>query len=218
MKLSSLSIAYLKLIERTSAIEFYGLEKLGDNFQAGFWHQDSLIMCLVLRIAARRGLPVTVVMTADQRGNTIEEVVRAFKGESFRLSYAGRAARGALKDLIRRVDENSLNVATPLDGPLGPLHEPKKFMFLLAHKTGCDFVGVRVEYARKISLTSRWDNYVIPLPFNRIKVYVHNLGPVSADDLRDFEAYKSMVQRLLLTEESYAALGGAQEARGGEAA
>lgn len=216
MKLSSLSIAYLKLIERTSTIEFEGLEQLRDNFQVGFWHQDSLIMCLVLGIAGRRGIPITVVMTADPRGDTIEDVVRAFEGRSFRLRYDGQAAREAVKRLIRHIKEDGANVATPLDGPLGPLYDPKKFMFLLANKTGRNFVGVRVEYARKISLTGRWDNYVIPLPFNKIKVYIYDMGPVSSDDLRRFKVYKGMVQRRLLTEERYAALNGA--AGGGEEA
>lgn len=216
MKLSSLSIAYLKLIERTSSITLHGLEKLRGNFQVGFWHQDSLIMCLALRIASRAGIPVTVVMTADPRGDTIEDVVRAFDGKSFRLSYDSKAARGAMKELVRHVSEDKANVATPLDGPLGPLHEPKKFMFLLAHKTERNFVGVHIEYARKLSLTRRWDNYVIPLPFNKIDVHIYDMGPVRAEDLRNFAAYKSTVQRRLLTEESFAALSGAGD--GGEEA
>lgn len=205
MKLSSLCIAYLKLIERTSRIDFYGIDKLSKNFQVGFWHQDSLIMCLALRIVSREGMPVTVVMTADPRGDTIEEVVKAFDGGVFRLSYTGQAARGALKSLISHVKESGANVATPLDGPLGPLYDPKKFMFLLANKTERSFVGVHVEYARKISLSRRWDNYIIPLPFNKIKVHVYNMGPVSDENLRDFSNYKALVRERLLTEKNYSA-------------
>lgn len=218
MKLSSLSIAYLKLIERSSTITLHGLEKLRDNFQVGFWHQDSLIMCLVLGIGGRAGIPITVVMTADPRGDTIEDVVHAFDGKSFRLRYDGQGARTAMRELIRHVAEDKANVATPLDGPLGPLYEPKKFMFLLAHKTVRNFVGVRVEYARKISLTRRWDNYVIPLPFNKIDVHIYDMGPVSAENLRNFDAYKGEVQRRLLGEERYAALlGGAGGENGASA-
>lgn len=203
IKLSILPIAYLKLIERTSTINFYGMDKLGENFQAGFWHQDSLTMCLMLRFAARWKIPITVVTTADPRGNTIEEVVRAFEGDSYRLSYAGQGARTAIKNLIDKVRDDNVNVATPLDGPLGPLYEPKKFMFLLANKTERPFVGVRVEYARKISLRWRWDNYIVPLPFNTINVHVYNMGQVGREDLHNFDAYKAMVQRRLLTDEGY---------------
>lgn len=201
MKLSSLCTTYLKLIERTCRINFHG-DKLPKNFIAGFWHQDSMLMCLVLKMMASSVRPVTVVMTADSRGDTIERIVQAFSGLAFRLNYTGKAAMSAMKSLIRHAGQEDVNVATPLDGPLGPLHVPKKFNFLLAHKTGSSFLGVRVDYSRKLSLRSRWDNYVIPLPFSHIDVHFYDFGPVGETEMHNFEDYRHKVQSCLLSEEN----------------
>jgi hypothetical protein len=56
-----------------------------------------------------------------------------------------------------------------LDGPRGPLHEPKPGILALAHKTGGAIVPLRMFPSKGWRLRS-WDGYTIPKPFSRIVI------------------------------------------------
>jgi lysophospholipid acyltransferase (LPLAT)-like uncharacterized protein len=42
---------------------------------------------------------------------------------------------------------------------------------------------VSIKVKRKIHLTSRWDKYAIPLPFNQIEVHFHEPMEVTKDGI-----------------------------------
>ena len=102
----------------------------GDSQIFGFWHEDSFFMNLVLEKLSHKTAPVDVIVTADTRGNYIEDMVRRCGGNALRVPD-GYKAFPALRKIVQDSYEKTHSLAVALDGPLGPRHEPKKLAFYL---------------------------------------------------------------------------------------
>lgn len=64
---------YLKLLKKTVAIEWQEIQFVTGNQVFGFWHEDSFLMNLVLEELSGKTSPVDVIVTADTRGDYIEQ-------------------------------------------------------------------------------------------------------------------------------------------------
>ena len=168
---------YLSLIGRTVKIVWDEDNIYGDSQIFGFWHEDSFFMNLVLEKLSHKTAPVDVIVTADTRGNYIEDMVRRCGGNALRVPD-GYKAFPALRKIVQDSYEKTHSLAVALDGPLGPRHEPKKLAFYLSEHAEEEFVGVSLSYSACLRLTRRWDKYVIPLPFTAVTVAVRNYGIV----------------------------------------
>ena len=168
---------YLSLIDRTVKIVWQEDNRYGDSQIFGFWHEDSFFMNLVLERLSNKTTPVDVIVTADTRGNYIENMIRRCGGNALRVPD-GYQAFAALRKIVQDSYEKTHSIAVALDGPLGPRHEPKKLAFYLSEHAEEDFVGISLTYSSCLRLTRRWDKYVIPLPFTTVTVSVKNYGIV----------------------------------------
>ena len=168
---------YLSLIDRTVKIVWQEDNRYGDSQIFGFWHEDSFFMNLVLERLSHKTTPVDVIVTADTRGNYIENMIRRCGGNALRVPD-GYQAFAALRKIVQDSYEKTHSIAVALDGPLGPRHEPKKLAFYLSEHAEEDFVGISLTYSSCLRLTRRWDKYVIPLPFTTVTVSVKNYGIV----------------------------------------
>lgn len=191
--LSIIFLAYLKLVEATGRLEIINHDKIEENTMVGYWHGDSYCMQLVLSHISKRIQGINVIVTADRRGDVIEKIVSHYGAKALRLPD-GLKMRYFLREL-KEISKSSPEVlAVALDGPLGPIHEPKKLLFLLASEADKKMVYVHFKYTHVIRLKYRWDNYVIPLPFARITAYVEELGYISKEDLTNFNDYKKKLK------------------------
>lgn len=177
-------IKYLTLIERTVTIRWHEENRYGDSQIYGFWHEDSFFMNVVLDQLSRKTTPVDVIVTADTRGDYIENMIRRSGGNALRVPDGFRAFP-ALKKIVQDSYEKTHSIAVALDGPLGPRHEPKKLAFYLSEHAEEEFVGISLTYSFCLRLTRRWDKYVIPLPFTTVDVAVKNYGVVKKSDIPD---------------------------------
>lgn len=175
--LQRLFAKYLDLLRRTVAVRWDDGNRYGDSQIYGFWHEDSFFMNLVLEKLAHKTTPVDVIVTADTRGNYIENMVKRCGGNALRVPD-GYKAFAALKKIVQDSYEKTHSIAVALDGPLGPRHEPKKLAFYLSEHAEEDFVGICLAYSSCIRLKHRWDKYVIPLPYTTVTVAVKNYGVV----------------------------------------
>ncbi len=173
---------YLSLIERTVKIRWHEQNRYGDSQIYGFWHEDSFFMNVVLDVLSSKTTPVDVIVTADTRGNYIENMIKKSGGNALRVPD-GYKAFGALKKIVQDSYEKTHSIAVALDGPLGPRHEPKKLAFYLSEHAEEDFVGISLSYSFCLRLSARWDKYVIPLPFTTVDVSVKNYGIVKKNEV-----------------------------------
>lgn len=169
---------YLRWIERTVTIRWDEDNRYGDSQIFGFWHEDSFFMNLVLEKLSYKTTPVDVIVTADTRGNYIENMIRRCGGNALRVPD-GFKAFAALKKIVQDSYEKTHSIAVALDGPLGPRHEPKKLAFYLSEHAEEDFVGISLSYSSCLRIKHRWDKYVIPLPYTTVTVSVKNYGIVN---------------------------------------
>lgn len=190
-------ISYLELVAKTSKIEIEFENKVDiKNSILGFYHGDSYVMNLLMRKIGKANLNASIVVTADSRGNYIEQLLNYYNMNALRMPD-GIKMKSFLRELKEESKKENSTLVVSLDGPLGPLHEPKKIGFMLSNHSQKKFVGVKLDIARKIRLTRRWDNYIVPLPFAKIKFALIELGITSKENLSDFNNYKELVKKEL---------------------
>ena len=158
-------------------------------------------MNVVLEKLSYKTTPVDVIVTADTRGNYIENMVRRCGGSALRVPD-GYKAFATLKKIVQDSYEKTHSVAVALDGPLGPRHEPKKLAFYLSEHAEEEFVGISLLYSSCLRLTRRWDKYVIPLPFTTVAVAVKNYGIVKKNAVPDLPVDADMNIQGMCTSES----------------
>ena len=191
--LVSLFIGYLKLLKKTITIEWAENSVCGGTQIFGFWHEDSLFMNLALGELEENTSPVDVIVTSDQRGDHIQQIIEQCGGSALRVPD-GFASFKALKKILQNSYERTRSIAVALDGPFGPRHEPKKLAFYLSEQSQEDFVGISVSYSSKLRLTWRWDQYVIPLPFSTVTVAAHNYGEINKNNIPELPISASAVK------------------------
>ncbi|MGB8452865.1 MAG: hypothetical protein WCD89_11115 [Anaerocolumna sp.] len=181
--------AYIRLVGITGKIELHNLDRIRNNTMLGYWHGDSYCMQMVLKEIAKEKNRIQVIVTADKRGDSIEHMINHYGAEALRLPDGLKMRPFFSKLKAQSIEEDNI-LATALDGPVGPVHEPKKLLFLLASEAGKEMIYVHFTYKHVLHLKYRWDNYVIPLPFSRIIAEIEDLGIVSKSDLLDFKEYQ----------------------------
>ncbi len=180
---------YIRLVGVSGRVEFRNLDRIRENTLLGYWHGDSYCMQLVLKEIAKEKKRIQVIVTADERGDAIEQMISYYGAEALRLPD-GLKMRPFFRSLKAESTAEGNILATALDGPLGPLHEPKKLLFLLASEADKEMTYVHFSYRHVIRLKYRWDNYVIPLPFSRIVADIEDLGKINKTDLKNFKEYQ----------------------------
>lgn len=194
--ISKLFIVYLELVFKTSNIVLTEFKFDINNSIIGFWHGDSYSVNLVIKKLISEKFSLNVIVTADARGNYIENVLKKYKVKALRMPD-GIKMKSFLRDLKLVSKKENESVAISLDGPLGPYHIPKKIGFSLSREANKKFIGIKLDYSRKISLKSRWDKYIIPLPFTTIKININDFGMVTLEDLKNFKYYSEKIKEAL---------------------
>lgn len=141
---------------------------------AGFWHEDSFIMNLVLKRMAA-GHDVAVIVTADERGDYIESLLSRCRGTAIRLPD-GAKSRLFLKEVVSEAKKPGKSIAAAMDGPLGPRRVPKSLVFYLSEEGQKEIVVFKAQYSHAVSIKKRWDHYKVPLPFTTITMTGENFG------------------------------------------
>lgn len=89
---------YLKLLKRTMRIQWEENEVGREGQIFGFWHEDSFCMNLILEELALSAGPVNVIVTADRRGDYIQNMVESCGGKAVRVPD-GKASYHTLKSI-----------------------------------------------------------------------------------------------------------------------
>lgn len=180
-----IAIYYIKFVYKTSKIiptgQYPFLESTHDEkFIIVFWHGDSYSLYPYLS-----GQGLYVITTKNGRGDYIDLICTHFGYKTIRVPDESESGNFLFK--IRREinGSNCANLTITLDGPLGPYHKPKSFPFITALLTKRKVLPLTINCKRKIQLKGRWDNFAIPLPFNRIELNVFYPLKVTKQDLEN---------------------------------
>lgn len=183
---------YINFVYKTSKIK---LIENGSNYSyndsiVGFWHGESFCNYILFKHIENKKLNLKVIVTKDKRGDYISNFCKYYKVEALRIpdGLKIKSYINYIKE-VSKIENSSLAVS--LDGPIGPLHQPKKLAFMLSNHSKKDFIKIDTKIKRKKILNKRWDKYIIPLPFNDIIFYVDKIDYIKPEDLNNFKEFKN---------------------------
>lgn len=159
---------YLVLVGWTSKILWKEKEardilvKESGNIIFAFWHGRQVFLPW-----AYRGWDAYVLVSRSKDGELIARVIEMSGMKTVRGS-SSRGGLEALRGLKEKLEEGKSIGITP-DGPRGPQRSVHEGALYLAKETGKPILPVTVSCARKLIFRG-WDDYWLPLPFNRIVV------------------------------------------------
>ena len=112
--LCRLFYGYLKCLEKTVRIQYQQPEQFTFHNIVGFWHEDSFAMNLVLSHISRQGGEVSVLVTADERGEYVQYLLEKAGGDAVRIGY-GFCNAGTLKEILKSMENDTRSVAIAMD-------------------------------------------------------------------------------------------------------
>jgi len=196
--ISKVFIYYIKFVYATSKIIKEGCYDIlkntnSEKFIIAFWHGDNYGFYPLLK-----GENFYIVTTKDRRGDYISSTCKHFGYIPIRMSDDSTGDNSLLKLRNKISGENAASLVLTLDGPLGPYHQIKKLPLVIAAYTKRRIIVLSIDVKRKVQIKKRWDNYTIPLPFNVIKIYVHEPIKIEKSDLKDkFQFKKDKIKKAM---------------------
>src|SRR2546429_1991736 len=187
----------INLIGRTVGFEIEGW----DNWEAAsrdgkipiytFWHNRVFLATYFWR---RRRIVVMTSRSFD--GEYIARFIQRF-GYGAARGSSTRGATGAVVGMVRLMRAGCPTAFT-IDGPKGPRYEAKMGSVLLAKKTGCPILPFTITAKRFWTARNSWDQFQIPKPFTRARVFIASPIYVAPDaDDRALEARRVELQTAL---------------------
>ena len=171
-----LASAYLNLVYSTSRIELIGRNKIEiflnkkESFIYSFWH-DQLLFCPLTWQSAEI---IKVLISKHRDGDIITKVIdkfgfKAIRGSTHKPSKAKNkgslvSARQVIKSL-----QNGISIGIAPDGPKGPRHEVSDGIIQISKLSHKSILPVAIGFQKKWVLNT-WDQFIIPRPFNNIRV------------------------------------------------
>ena len=140
-----------------------------------FWHRKIFTVCNATRTIKKKASMVS----SSKDGEILSELLRREGNEIIRGS-SNKDNIKSLKESIKFVKKGySLGIA--IDGPKGPIFEPKAGAIYIAQKTGLPIIPVSSFCNKRWILRNVWDRLEIPKPFSRNVHYVGEPFYISKD-------------------------------------
>ena len=140
-----------------------------------FWHRKIFTVCNATRTIKKKASMVS----SSKDGEILSELLRREGNEIIRGS-SNKDNIKSLKESIKFVKKGySLGIA--IDGPKGPIFEPKAGAIYIAQKTGLPIIPVSSFCNKRWIFRNVWDRLEIPKPFSRNVHYVGEPFYISKD-------------------------------------
>lgn len=127
-----------------------------------FWHGYYTLL-----LASLRPEKAVALVHLSFRGNYVTELFSAFNYHIVRTSRNGRS----ILKFIKKIKEGYLGFIAA-DGPRGPSCKTKPGTIHIAQRAKAMIVPLTIKAHRGVVLGRRWDRHFIPLPFNKITVFI----------------------------------------------
>lgn len=166
--LPRLAWTYLQCVGKTSRILWSGtehvrrLQSLHTRWIYAFWHGRQVFF-----LYSHRRQPICTMVSRSRDGEWISRVITCF-GMRFSRGSSSRAGAPALREMVQWAARGFYPSMTP-DGPRGPARQVKPGVLYLAQKLGWPILPIANGMRRKLIFRG-WDDYWVPLPFNRVSI------------------------------------------------
>ena len=144
-----------------------------------FWHNQLLLVFLILIIYKKKFPPFSVMVSANKDGDFFAALLEKFGYATVRGSANNKSLQ-ALKGIHKAIKLGNV-IAYAADGPTGPVYQFKPGAVFLSHKYQVPIDLVHLEPSRCIRFKT-WDRLMLPLPFTKVRL---NWLRVNADEFCD---------------------------------
>ncbi|OFZ28826.1 MAG: hypothetical protein A2622_05265 [Bdellovibrionales bacterium RIFCSPHIGHO2_01_FULL_40_29] len=194
---------------RVRVVEDEALRSDIQNKQAvilSHFHQDELVL---ISLAPRYKI---ATMTSTSKDGEIMTTVLRLLGARISRGSSTRGGVSALKGLIQ-LCKNGSNSTFAVDGPKGPLYEPKAGVFEFSRLLKSPIYAAGVACDRAWHFPRAWNKTFLPKPFARVfVVWTKAQDPVTKDqDPRSPELAKTLKNQLFAARQHATNLFGAQK-------
>ena len=190
-----------KLLMSTLRRECYYFEdtenKMNDPSIVVFWHGKIFPVCSATKIIKKKA----TIISASKDGDMLGELLRGEGSELIRGS-SNRDNIKSLKEAVRYA-KKKYSIGIAIDGPKGPIYEPKPGAIFIAQKTGFPILPISSYTSKSWVLEKLWDKMEIPKPFSRNIQYVGEPFYLSKDV--EIEEAKNIIKENInkCTEKAY---------------
>jgi lysophospholipid acyltransferase (LPLAT)-like uncharacterized protein len=187
----------ITLLYKSARIQTEGEEQIRNFFAGeqkvlfGFFHGDYLLL-----FPRFKRPDVCIFSTRSRRGELLSRLIHLF-GYTPGLIPDTRGSKLALEQMVQQL-RKGYHAVLAVDGPLGPYHQVKHGIVVLAQRTGNPIIPVAMASSWNLVFKKRWDRYTIPLPFTRALILFGEPLSVPADaGQEEIESFRSKVEEEL---------------------
>ncbi|MFA5927876.1 MAG: DUF374 domain-containing protein [Candidatus Margulisiibacteriota bacterium] len=156
------------------------------------WHQATFVPFFHYRYR-----DIVMFVMESMRGQVLGWCARRLGYKTIVLP-SDPMAYGSAKGMAKFVREikKGFDGIIAVDGPLGPGRQVKPGLFFLARSTDTSIVPCVVKMEKYWELKSRWDRYLIPYPFSKVKIVFGEAYKPGEDDEKEVERLAEVLGRL----------------------
>ncbi len=136
-----------------------------DQYIVVFWHKRLFAAANATRFIKNKA----ALVSPSKDGDILAELLKGEKNKVIRGS-SNRDNVKSLKEILRYI-KNKYTIGIAIDGPKGPIFEPKGGAIYLAQKSNLKMVVADGYFTRKWTLKT-WDKFEIPKPFSKMYLYI----------------------------------------------
>lgn len=152
----------IKIVESP---EYQALRVQNKNQVFAIWHGDELAM---MRFA--RYYSVATMASLSKDGELMNKILHLFGFMTSRGSSSRGGAQG-LRGLLRIVKEHRRTPLLTVDGPKGPIYQPKPGILHISRLTKSPIIPGAVAATHALHFKKSWNKAYIPLPFSKVVLY-----------------------------------------------
>ncbi len=184
------------LIARTVRMQYVGLEHKQAAEEAGGYLLAMFHGRMFLPVWHLRKKGFTALVSSSRDGEAVTRLVAKLGHDTVRGS-SHRGASRALKGMVSAI-KNGNNGAVMVDGPKGPIHDPKIGTIAIARLAGVPILPLLAS-ANPHKQFGSWDRFQLPLPFSRgVMLYGPPLVIPKRADKDEMERLRLELQRRML--------------------
>jgi len=153
------------------------------------WHGHELAMISFSKFYS----VVTMTSTSDD-GQIMDGVLKLLGMKTSKGSSSKKAAQGLLG--LLRLAKKGFNPVVPVDGPRGPIYEPKPGVFELSRLLGARIYPGALACSSALHFEKSWNKAFLPKPFSKVVLYWG--APMEAVSQSEDPRSKELAQTLKL--------------------
>ena len=133
------------------------------------------------------------LISSSKDGDILDEVLKRYNNFGIR----GSSSKDSVKSLkqILKIIKQGFSIGIAVDGPKGPLYQPKSGAIYIAMKTGLPVIPIGGYTDKKWIFKKSWDNFELPKFFSKSCYYVGD--PIYFSKDSDIDSSLSLIKEKL---------------------